>query len=404
MKKITKCLFSASIGVALCFPGIAAENKQKADALVAVINHQAITDQRINDAYLVGGYYLTGLSIIVGLATLLVAYGAIALPFILSRAKKDIERDSEKAEAIREKFEDKAERKFAEIDKRIEQYDGHLEVLGNTIPSNRLPSIETKPPTLQFGASSDPKEDLLYKGNKAHAERQYDVAITFYNELLALDSNFSVAYNNIGLSYAKLGKYDEALKYYDQAISKDAYNIQAKYNKAEVLFVQKTYDAALKCFDEILQIRQDANIYNYKGLIYEKQDDFERSLACYRKAYELAPNILIYKQNILGALLLNKQADAAVPLIKELELTVPSSWSAKLLGHIELLNNNLEEAEKFYNLALSRIDGTKEKLAALNLILESDLKSGKKALPDKNEAITFLADWVNRHINELTNI
>ena len=73
---------------------------------------------------------------------------------------------------------------------------------------------------------------------------------------------------------------------------------------------------------------QNANTYNYKGLIYEKKCDFKRSLSCYRKAYELAPNVLIYKQNILGAMLLNKQVNDEKPLIQELELTIPSGWTA----------------------------------------------------------------------------
>ena len=333
MEKITLSNLLFFVGIPFSNAVAAPDNRNKADDVIStIINKQAIIDQRITDSYSNAALYLNASNNYLFVISIIMAIVGIGLPIYLTRIGK---KNSDDANRERENFVRRAENDLAKITEELtavkllkESYSDAL--AGGLQNDGGKNSSTTKPPVPPVNQTSGSKEDLLYHGNKAHYEGQYDSAIELYKNLLLSTPNDSIVYNNIALTYAKKGKnyYSEALRFYDIALLKDAYNLLAKQNKGELLYAMEKYDDALKCFDEILQMSQNANTYNYKGLIYEKKCDFKRSLSCYRKAYELAPNVLIYKQNILGAMLLNKQVNDAKPLIQELELTIPSGWTA----------------------------------------------------------------------------
>jgi len=409
MSKIKSFIPLFFIGTLLSNSAFSAVNKESNDTVItSVLKQQEAINQRITDSYSNAALYLTVSNNYLFVISIIMAIVGIGLPIYLTRIGK---KNSDDANRERENFVRRAENDLAKITEELaavkllkESYSDAL--AGGLQNDGGKNSSTTKAPIPPANQTSGSKEDLLYQGNKAHYEGQYNSAIEFYTNLLLLTPNDSIVYNNIALTYAKKGAdyYSKALEFYDTALSKDAYNLLAKQNKGELLYTMDKYDDALKCFDEILQVSQNANTYNYKGLIYEKKCDFERSLACYRKAYELAPNVLIYKQNILGAMLLNKQVNDAKPLIQELELTIPSGWTAKMLGHIALLGGDTNEAEKLYDLALSRVDGIKEKIEALNFMLSNDLTLGKAVFTDSFIDLQIIKNWANSRIKELRNM
>ena len=75
--------------------------------------------------------------------------------------------------------------------------------------------------------------------------------------------------------------------------------------------------------------------------------------------------------------------------------------SSKVLGHIALLNGDADEAERLYDLALSRIDGVKAKVEALNFMRDNDLELGKKSFPEASVVISRMETWVNTRIKDL---
>lgn len=57
------------------------------------------------------------------------------------------------------------------------------------------------------------------------------MSIEFYNSAIALKPEYSIAFNNKGISLFNLGKYDEALECFNKAIQLDPNNENAYTNR-----------------------------------------------------------------------------------------------------------------------------------------------------------------------------
>ena len=141
----------------------------------------------------------------------------------------------------------------------------------------------------------------------------------------------------------------------------------------------------------------DANVYNYRGLIYEKTGDFQRGLACFEKAKSLAPQIKILQYNVIGALILNNKIEEAEKLILQEDLIQPNAHTAKVFGHLHLLGNNPSEALKSYELALTRLQ-PEEKREFMLHIIKNDIPAGKMAFPDKLGLINEFEMWIKKKL------
>ena len=59
----------------------------------------------------------------------------------------------------------------------------------------------------------------------------YDNAIFYYNQAIKADPKFSIAYNNLGITYKNMKKYDEAIMEFTKAIDLDPDYVIALNNR-----------------------------------------------------------------------------------------------------------------------------------------------------------------------------
>ena len=76
---------------------------------------------------------------------------------------------------------------------------------------------------------------LNIRGNTYDALGQHDLAIADYTEATKLRHDFSAAYANLGLQYARKGDFKTALQYYEQALNIDPKSSYAMYGKGVAL-------------------------------------------------------------------------------------------------------------------------------------------------------------------------
>jgi tetratricopeptide (TPR) repeat protein len=187
-------------------------------------------------------------------------------------------------------------------------------VAHNTPPFSAAPSASTTPPE----SSEAAKLAYYNRGLAFYEKKDYDHAITEFNEAIRLDPNFSDAYNNRGHIYERKKQYDRAIADFNEAIRLDQNNAMAYNNRGDIYSHKKQYDSAIADFTE--SIRLDPNIalaYSNRGEIYFNKKQYDRAIADFTEAIRLDPdNALAY--NNRGYVYGNKgQYDRAVADLSE---------------------------------------------------------------------------------------
>jgi len=146
---------------------------------------------------------------------------------------------------------------------------------------------------------------LLQRGDSLDDEREFEQAIEYYDKIIKIYPNYTVAYNNKGASLDELGRYEEAIECYNKAI--ELYpNYPAAYNnKGSALKNMKRYTEAIECYDQVLALDPNAAVaYNNKGFALRSLNKVREAVECYEKALKLDPKYTTAENNKKIALVL----------------------------------------------------------------------------------------------------
>ncbi|NJN28893.1 MAG: tetratricopeptide repeat protein [Cyclobacteriaceae bacterium] len=129
---------------------------------------------------------------------------------------------------------------------------------------------------------------LLDKGHTAYNEENYQKAIGFYTEAIAINPNYDDAfYWRANVHYA-LKNYREALPDYSRAIELNPNNEQAYYYRALSNYYLEAYPETLPDFDKAIELNPDvASMYNWRGEVNYRQKQYEEAIFDYSKSIEL---------------------------------------------------------------------------------------------------------------------
>lgn len=163
---------------------------------------------------------------------------------------------------------------------------------------------------------------FFIKGNTALTNGEYDEAIRFYSEAIAIDNQYKEALNNRGVAYYRERKYVEAINDYTQVLLQiDPEFIDARRNRVNAYLDAGRYEKALEDLD-ILQIAFPDSVFVdfTRGLVYHEMKDFTKSV----EAFELAlakdednAEILI---NAANSYFMMKDYDQAVRLLEQAKM------------------------------------------------------------------------------------
>lgn len=196
-------------------------------------------------------------------------------------------------------------------------------------------------------------------------------------------SNDLVQLNELIGYHRDLSEHDKSLKYSEEALSLiDKLQLTGTVSHATTLLnVANAYRAAglhkesLKAHNDAYQIYKDilepnderiASFYNNLSLLYQEMEQFERAVACQKKALEIVSHnndqikIAITHSNLGASLLqLGRTQEAIYHLELALEIFNQSDekdfhYNAAMLamGNAQFTLGNLEEARKYYQIAL----------------------------------------------------
>jgi len=121
--------------------------------------------------------------------------------------------------------------------------------------------------------------------------KEYEKAITDFEQILDLDAGNSLAYFHRGLTRISVGDTIRALKDFDRVIRDNPYNALTYYNRAWLKASKKDYEGSLRDYNMVVSINPN-NVYAYYGRAYVHAitEQYEDAIADYTTCIALFPD------------------------------------------------------------------------------------------------------------------
>jgi len=202
------------------------------------------------------------------------------------------------------------------------------------------------------------------------AENYGKITIEYNNKLLPPDSHM-LGFNNynLGLIYAKKSDYNQSIEYFDRSHkifektlpesheTMTQLNAEVKlvyYLRGLEFFKNKSYKEAILDFNQSISYYKDGIIYEYLGLSYYFDNQYENAIKAYEHSVIKDSTIIAknYYNNIGMAFLKNEQFDLSKNAFSEYEKLLPDSgrvfrnWTAyySMIGELDTAIEMLEKA------------------------------------------------------------
>lgn len=140
----------------------------------------------------------------------------------------------------------------------------------------------------ELSMSRDPKARAEYnKGIDRMEGNDLEKAVNHFQKAVSHDPRFVFAWDNLGVTLRKLGRYDEALEAYQKSLELDPKGVTPLHNIPVVYEYQKKFDKALEAYNGISGVYpDDPEAYYGAGRIYTYfLVDLEKGLDKMCKAY-----------------------------------------------------------------------------------------------------------------------
>ncbi len=153
-------------------------------------------------------------------------------------------------------------------------------------------------------------------------------ALAAFDKAIELNTKFFDVWYNKGVALGNLNRPEEALTAFEKAIELNPQDSEAKFNKGFALGKLNRPEDALEAFDKAIELNpQYFKAWYNKGVALGKLDRPEEALTAFEKAVELNPQgseAWYGKGSALKALHRETEAEAAFSRAKELGFTGPS--------------------------------------------------------------------------------
>lgn len=138
--------------------------------------------------------------------------------------------------------------------------------------------------------SPEKARPLVSRADIYREQGAWNLAVTDYEAALALNPNYAMAVNNLGLVYKNLGQWDKAIINYSRSIELDSTDINGFINRGIAFgFVQK-FDSALIDLNHAVNMKQKINVaYNNRGIVHSMMGKYREAIADFDTAISLSP-------------------------------------------------------------------------------------------------------------------
>ena len=181
-------------------------------------------------------------------------------------------------------------------------------------------------------------------------------ALKCYDKVIELNPNFEDAWRLKGAIYSMQNLHDKAADCFSKALELDQEDIEVRLNLAASFQKLKKFEETLKCYEEILKLKPDAQIHYLIGVTFGNKGDAEKALNSFDQALRLKPdftNALIGKGVILAKL--GRTDEAKLCAKKALETKTESAEGKSVQSNLtnDLIRQEYEAAQKRFKSTFS---------------------------------------------------
>ncbi|MBF0449478.1 MAG: tetratricopeptide repeat protein [Candidatus Magnetomorum sp.] len=117
-------------------------------------------------------------------------------------------------------------------------------------------------------------------------------ALKCYEQILHIQPNHAISFNNMGLLLNRLGQYDLALNCFQQASRIDPNYSNAWFNWGNTLKDQNNYSPAIEKYTEAIRCNPNfSGAYNNMGECFGSLDQLDTAIQCYETAIHVNPDV-----------------------------------------------------------------------------------------------------------------
>jgi type IV pilus biogenesis/stability protein PilW len=242
--------------------------------------------------------------------------------------------------------------------------------------------------SLAFCASSQSKlqrsreKDPQYQynlGNFYLNQGNFDEALKYFNKSLALNEDYHLAWNSLGVTYMMKGDVEGALKAFQRCLTiapmftearnnlgtlyqesgqldrAEAEYVKAaqdlnyerrenpNFNLARLYALQNRLEEAFEYVQKAIQINpRFAMAFNLKGQIFEKRENWAEALASYEAAVKLVPEDLLFNYNLAVALFRTEDFVKARSVFLKINARVTDLETKEKIGeYLKIINERI---------------------------------------------------------------
>jgi len=130
-------------------------------------------------------------------------------------------------------------------------------------------------------------------GDEARAQKDYTLAIQYFQAALRKDRRNSSLYNKLGLAELKNNELNAARADFERAAKRDPKNAEAVNNVGAVDYMNKKYGSATKYFKKAVALEETRATFHVNlGAAWFSQKKVDRAVMEYARALELDPDAL----------------------------------------------------------------------------------------------------------------
>lgn len=213
-------------------------------------------------------------------------------------------------------------------------------------------------------------------GNCFSLQKEHDIALTFFQRAIQLDSSFTYAYTLSGHEYVANENFEKAVNCYRHAIRTDSRHYNAWYGLGTIFYRQEKFEFAEYHFKRALEINPKSSLLHcFLGMVHHATHRYDEALTTLALAADLQPlnpQARFQRANVLITLQRYHEALKELHVVKNFAPRESSVYF--MMGKVAKKLGRIEEAMKYFTLALQFHPKDNNQIkAAIDKINESDL-------------------------------